>query len=192
MTVTQPAGIPGAVMNYVAMNNSWGLLNEATTETHAQDGARGALGMFYRNSHIGVRDLFDGASNIFMLGERCFQSAKTPYQTQAGVSYLVNCNGTPGTAAQHLHGSNVGGNSGMVLALGAALTKINDTSADAQTNDECRQSFSSEHEGGAYFLFALIFAKFLDGGGTRIFNFLNSGGDFIFFFVFKDLIGLGL
>ena len=155
VTGITPRGMAITTSNYVGVNNAWGLLNEPPSLPKEQDATRGAVGTFYKNSKVGIRDMLDGTSNVVVIGERKWKSMDSyPYQFNAGVAFMVNCDGTPGTAAEHdpTITPSPGSDSGLVFALGATITKINDKSVTAQTANACRQAFSSQHSGGSHFL----------------------------------------
>lgn len=152
LTIADPTGIAAATSNYVGVNNAWGLLNDFSGAGSFLDATTGPAGTFYKNSSVGFRDMTDGTSNILVVGERKWQSTDSnPYQLKSAVLFMVNAAG-PGNANQHVPGTSSGSDSGLVFALGATITRINDKGATAQVNDACRQSFSSQHTGGAHFL----------------------------------------
>ena len=160
-TDANPNGIAVATSNYVGVNNAWGLLNSNVAAPVLSDATTYPAGTFYKNSSIGFRDMRDGTSNIVVVGERKWTSSdSSPYQFKSAVMFMVNA-ASPGDAAQHVPGTSTGSDSGLVFSLGATITRINDKGPDAQINDVCRQSFSSQHTGGAHFLMGDGAARFI-------------------------------
>ncbi|MBC8115186.1 MAG: DUF1559 domain-containing protein [Candidatus Saccharimonas sp.] len=92
-------------------------------------------GVFGQNSNIGIREMIDGSSNVFMVGERY-----TPTHSNAGSIGHGILIGVPDctTAA------------GLAMALGDTSIKLNAGSHQrAETT-----GFGSSHSGGAHFLMA--------------------------------------
>ncbi|MFG0297536.1 MAG: DUF1559 domain-containing protein [Maioricimonas sp. JB045] len=96
-----------------------------TTDRHPQ-------GLFFTGSAVKMRDITDGSSNTFMVGER-------EYRCGAG-SWL---------GARNPDGNGTHGND---YHLARIRMPINDPVNTG--NDRCTDGFSSAHEGGAFFLMA--------------------------------------
>jgi prepilin-type N-terminal cleavage/methylation domain-containing protein len=123
--------------NYVGVNGSGEIrpnFNDAISGTGAPNA--NANGAFYRNSRVGIRDITDGASNTFLVGER---SWATPVSGSASPTAGIVF------ATQDQRGAQ---NGGLAAALGSACRKLNCLDGIG----ECRRAFASEHEGGGHFL----------------------------------------
>lgn len=94
-------------------------------------------GIFSFNSDVRLRDILDGTSNTFMVGERDIQQCR-------GGSWVGVRNPWSGTGSRGIYLA-VGGAHGAMLVLNARPWN---------GNNRCGEGFSSVHEGGAQFLFA--------------------------------------
>ena len=104
-------------------------------------------GTFYHNSRVSFRDMRDGTSNTFVVGERA--TVEVPSSTDYYYSTWTGNVGVGGSDPQYL-----------LRFLGAAITSPNPT-PDA-TDLYYQQEFSSPHPGGAQFL--------LGDGSVRMVN----------------------
>jgi len=112
-----------AKSNYVASND------HAIIAMSPPD--RKATGVFYRDSHVGFRDITDGSSNTFLVGERAYH----PQDTNAsGAVWAGPYAGTHHDDAGH----DVAGSGYAPINTGTGWSWI--------------RSFSSPHVGGAHFL----------------------------------------
>lgn len=91
-------------------------------------------GVFFGSSRIKFRDMTDGASNTFLVGERS----------------ISHCRGGSWIGVRNARG---GGNRGVYYSVGHADrdAKIN-SPAPPGSNSGCGEGFGSMHEGGAFFL----------------------------------------
>jgi len=114
---------PGA-LNYIGVLGT-------QDQTREFDG----LGTFFGSSHIGIRDMTDGSSSTFMVGERD----------------SLFCRGGVWAGVRNARG---GGSRGIYTSVGHAdnNAKIN-SPATWSSNDGCGEGFGSTHTGGAFFLF---------------------------------------
>jgi hypothetical protein len=148
--------------NYVAVNSSG---NIRPTFNSAISGANGpnsnANGAFYRNSRVGIRDITDGPSNTFLIGERCWTSPVAGSQSpSAGIVFAV----------QDGRGNN---NGGLAAALGGGFRKLNCLDAVG----ECRRAFASEHEGGAHFLVGDGTVRFISENIDHVIDAVGGGAN---------------
>ncbi len=124
-------------------------------------------GLFYRHSSVRIRDITDGTSNTFAIGERYYDGA-------AGVS-----------SSSRIGGVWVGTNGG------GGRTHVQDcrdisgnyiNSATAPSSTESEYAFSSRHVGGAHFLLADGAVRFVSenlNGGTYADLATRDGGETI-------------
>jgi len=137
------------VTNYVVANNIAGLRQYKAT--NAIGGTTGAVGAFYRDSNTRLRDITDGSSNTILVGERSY--FRSGQRNSAGMLLAVrDANGTGPSAADTVspvpdHSSN----QGMVTISGSVQYPINVALTGAATSQNI--AFSSNHVGGAQFLF---------------------------------------
>ncbi len=95
-------------------------------------------GVLYRDSHVGFRDITDGASNTFAVGETAWNGYKT-YRTWVRGATLNSKSGTP-----VITGVCVGSTKNLRLPINAGVNA-------SYFNDGV---FGSEHPGGTHFLMA--------------------------------------
>jgi prepilin-type N-terminal cleavage/methylation domain-containing protein/prepilin-type processing-associated H-X9-DG protein len=138
------------VTNYVASGNSYLLFQAGGTNPGS-----GSTGMFYRNSSVNMRDILDGTSNTLMLGERAYFS--NDILVKAGMMFATRDGDGRGPFA--VDGSNTFANQGMMTFAGSGYYGINPI-VPAE-NDNASTGFSSNHRGGAQFVFADGSVKFL-------------------------------
>jgi len=138
-------GLP--VTNYIASNNIANI--RAQRPTNPQNGTTGGVGAFFENSNIRLRDITDGSSNTFLVGERVYQF-RSDYRTGAGTLYATRDWGGKGPAHQGLSGA-PWDQGGWKTIAGSMYNPINNVGA---WNSSTSQAFSSQHVGGAHFVFA--------------------------------------
>ena len=107
-------------------------------------------GMFYNLSRLSFRDMIDGASNTFMVGER---------NERCGAGTWIG-NRNPGGGGTH----------GADYSLGRISVPLNHPLNGGATN--CTDGFSSEHPGGAQFLYGDGRVRFI----SENINFRNVSG----------------
>ena len=124
-----------------AIGNSWrpptlnypGSTGEPSGDLRAprQMNHRGCLGIFFTGSSIRMRDITDGTSNTFMVGER---------QERCGAGSWLGARNPDGNGT---HGND--------YHLARVRVPLNDPVNTG--DDRCTDGFSSRHTGGAHFLF---------------------------------------
>lgn len=112
-----------ATTNYLASNSS----GEIRPQLDVQDG------MFSTNSKYRMRDIVDGTSNTFAVGERAWELQN--FRLRAGILFMEE--GSVGTQTNY----------GLIEAHGGGERPINCTN-----NGECGRGYSSQHRGGAQFV----------------------------------------
>ena len=146
-----------SVTNYVVSNNTAG--RRQSQATNPDDGTSGAVGAFWRDSNCKFRDIKDGTSNTFLVGERAYEIANR--QMYAGMLFAVRDGGTNngdpagGPSAQDQPNNN-GQNQGLKTIVGTVRYGINPviTSGTPDDDNAENESYSSVHTGGAHFLMA--------------------------------------
>ncbi len=102
-------------------------------------------GIFAHSSSVRVRDILDGTSNTIMVGERAWQltmPGATPDAPRAANQFVAS-GATTGTT-----------NGGQGSVLGTGRSAINHVVSQEPGIRDSRQSFSSQHTGGAHFCMA--------------------------------------
>lgn len=110
---------------------------------------RKPFGILYTGSRIKPRDITDGTSNTFMVGERAFR-----------------CGAGSWLGARNPRGNGTHGND---YHLARVRIPLNDPANNG--NDRCTDGFSSAHEGGAFFLMADGAVRFI----SENIDFNNAG-----------------
>jgi prepilin-type processing-associated H-X9-DG protein len=140
----------GGAAGFMAHNYLPGVSNYVANNGHGpgRTGFEENSGMFYGNSSLGFRDIIDGSSNTFAVGERDTKFCRS--STWVGVR-----NGNGGAAR------------GVFVILAHARVKLNESVRDWNHDPEgCGQGWSSLHPGGAQFVFC-------DGSVTFISETIN-------------------
>ena len=139
-----------AVTNYVVSNNN---INVRQNGNGRSDGRDGAIGPFYRDSYIELRDITDGQSNTILVGERSY--TMDGHDMLAGTLLATRDFNGVGPAQNGATGAWVQGL--MTIAAGPThginpdLTGT-DTTSFATGDRQRRQGYSSLHAGGAQFV----------------------------------------
>jgi prepilin-type N-terminal cleavage/methylation domain-containing protein/prepilin-type processing-associated H-X9-DG protein len=142
-------GLP--LTNYLGSNNQ--LVTRSHTPTNRSNGSTGAIGVFFRDRSVGLKDITDGASKTFLVGERSYNLGTT--RIKAGTLWAVRDQGGWGPASQtDFNGDGAGDNGGWYQGLMtitfSTFWGINPVNVD----DNKRQSPTSQHPGGVQFLLA--------------------------------------
>jgi type II secretory pathway pseudopilin PulG len=141
-------GVP--VNNYVAANNQ--ALVRKHTPTNVTNGTSGALGIFFRDKAIRVSDITDGTSKTLLVGERSYTLGG--HRMSAGTLWVVRDADAGGPASNTTPPGNGGWNQGMMTITFSIWHGINPALASSTSAQEVKQSPSSLHPGGAWFVMA--------------------------------------
>lgn len=136
-------GLP--LSNYVASNNT--AYVRQNSASNMRDGTTGAVGLFYKNSDLKMRDILDGTSNTFMVGERAWQLGGLRHSA-ATLLATRDINGT-GPSSQDVTPY---WNQGLVTVTGSIWHSINPPLTSIDSNRQ--NAYSSTHPGGAHFTYA--------------------------------------
>ena len=140
-------GLP--ISNYVAANNIVTVRQRAAT--NPLDGTTGAIGAFYRDSKVNLRDLKDGPSNTILVGERAYElpGPSGAVRGPAAVLFAVRDANAGGPTAQD-HPNSAAANQGLFSLLGTTRYPLNHPYPSPQSSQN--QTFTSNHSGGCQFL----------------------------------------
>ena len=114
-------------MNYAG--STGGVCGDVRSPREQND--RPPLGIFYNGSKVRIRDITDGTSNTFLVGER---------EERCGAGTWIGARNPDGSGSQ-----------GNDYGLARVRIPVNDPVNTG--NDRCTDGFSSLHTGGAQFLF---------------------------------------
>ncbi len=132
------------VTNYVASNDVQRLVRNRSRNPVNGSIAQGngALGAFWSNSNLRMRDLTDGTSNTILVGERVFYLGSL--ENRAGALYAIS----GGTVDGPDEGPE-GYDNGLVASFASARFPINPPSSAGNHRKLC---YSSHHKGGGQFV----------------------------------------
>lgn len=154
-TSSTNTGLP--VTNYVGNNNQ--ALIRLHAPTNPSNGTTGAIGVFFRDKAIGIKDILDGTSKTLLAGERSYTLGK--HRMAAGTLWAVRDADGGGPASNttppgpHFWGQ------GLMTITFSIWHSINPVLTHSNASNELRQSPSSLHPGGAQFLMADGSTEFL-------------------------------
>ena len=142
-------GLP--VSNYVGSNNQAYIRSH--TPSNPANGTTGALGIFFRDKAIKIKDIVDGTSKTLLAGERSYTLGK--HRMAAGTMWAVrDANGHGPASNTAPTPNNQGWNQGLMTITFSIWEGINPVLTTSNTGNPVRQSPSSLHPGGAQFLMA--------------------------------------
>ncbi len=167
--------IPVIISNYVGSNR--GQANSRHTRGRMNEFTDG---LFYVNSRIRMRDITDGTSNVLAAGERAWQytagssdGVSQKVESKAALALVVRATTDSDRSCDHC---------GYSDALGVAGTGINHgdvlDSGGVLDSRRARSTYSSNHTGGAQFLFADGSVHFLSENiDINLFEYLGERAD---------------
>jgi prepilin-type N-terminal cleavage/methylation domain-containing protein/prepilin-type processing-associated H-X9-DG protein len=142
-------GLP--VSNYVGNNNQAYIRSH--TPSNPANGTTGALGIFFRDKAIKIKDIVDGTSKTLLAGERSYTLGE--HRMAAGTMWAVRDTGGNGPASNTSPTpGNQGWNQGLMTITFSIWHGINPVLTTSDQSNPVRQSPSSLHPGGAQFLMA--------------------------------------
>jgi prepilin-type processing-associated H-X9-DG protein len=140
-----------AMSNYVGNNGSYSfrsrlgnLLQDASVNTGFQNGMFAEVGSNPHHRGPGFRrlsEVSDGATNTILLGERCWQTHTIDY----GAAVVWGVHGHVAAAGAD--------KDGYLAVLGCGWVSINSAAGVRDSRSAHRRGFSSNHPGGAQFVF---------------------------------------
>ncbi|MBN1912684.1 MAG: DUF1559 domain-containing protein [Pirellulales bacterium] len=139
-----PTGFEPSTSNYMAVK---GLYDNDWTYNIRENG--GNNGVMYMESKIAFKDITDGTSNTFLLGER---------NGRCLAGTWIGCRNPPGPDMW-----------GSYYCLGRTSIKLNYPTSGA--HNTCTEGFSSDHVGGAHFAMADASVRFIENSIS-----CNNGG----------------
>ena len=128
-----------ATSNYVAVANA----GDSTTPAICPTQYGPALGLVAQNSRVGVRDITDGTSNTFAIGERAWKFNNL----LAGAGTIYGVSAAPGSNMDQ--GSSWNIKSAFTNVAGLTYDGLN---WSQNNRAHAGRAFSSPHEGGVFFL----------------------------------------
>ena len=124
-----------------------------STGTEPLPTTTGALGIFFRDKAIKIKDIVDGTSKTLLAGERSYTLGK--HRMAAGTMWAVrDANGHGPASNTAPTPNNQGWNQGLMTITFSIWEGINPVLTTSNTANPVRQSPSSLHPGGAQFLMA--------------------------------------
>ncbi len=149
-------GLP--VSNYVGSNNQANIRSHAPS--NPANGTTGALGVFFRDKAIQIKDIGDGTSKTLLVGERFYTLGE--HRMAAGTMWAVRDLNRFGPSSNsdlngdgkfdHLDHARWG--QGLMTITFSIWSGINPVLTTSSSTNEIRQSPSSLHPGGVQFLMA--------------------------------------
>lgn len=176
-----------SLMNYIAVNNTTNIRVRPNTGG-GNDGTQGAVGMFFENSKIRMRDLTDGTSSTLMLGERSYRLGGV--MMHAGTLFALRDHGSSTCRGPNGQDRNAGWNQGMMTVAGHVRDGINPALPATLSNtaqSSLRGNFSSQHRGGAQFCMADGSVRFLS---ENIDNDQETAAPYLIDSVLEALVGI--